>query len=65
MVSNMQLSGLQVNSLNCFSLRALKSKIKSPASLENCFGNSPVKQTNVWIIYLLIFRSGMQMSSPQ
>lgn len=48
MVSNMQLSALKVNSLNCFSFRALKSKIKRPRGVSgDLFRNSTVKQASL------------------
>lgn len=52
MVSDMQLRSFEVNSLNCFSFRALKSKIKRPRGVPlpesgDLFRNSTVKQANL------------------
>lgn len=52
MVSDMRLSAFKVNSLNCFSFRALKSKIKRPRGVSlpesgDLFRNRRVKQANL------------------
>lgn len=52
MVSDMRLSALKVNSLNCFSFRALKSKIKRPREVSLpesgvLFKKRTVKQANL------------------